>query len=219
MQEHRVIVPRTARYYTVGTPSAGVDDVWFVCHGYGQLAAAFLEPFHVLEDPRRLIVAPEGLSRYYTNHAAREVGASWMTREDRLTEIGDYVRYLDVLADHVLGGLDRDAIRCRALGFSQGVATVCRWIAHGTTRADQVILWAGGVPPDLDLAAHGERLATDLVLVIGEQDEYAGPAAIARERTRLHERGVSHRLITFAGGHRLSRDVLRQLASVTGVSA
>jgi len=96
MQEHHFSTSRSARYFTLGTPEHA-GDLWFVCHGYGQLAARFLERFHPLEAEGRCIVAPEGLSRFYLTESPteRRVGASWMTREDRLHEIDDYLRYLD----------------------------------------------------------------------------------------------------------------------------
>ena len=90
MQEHLFSTPRSARYFTLGSPEDAAE-VWFVCHGYGQLAARFLERFRPIEANRRCIVAPEGLSRFYLTETAteRRVGASWMTREDRLHEIDD----------------------------------------------------------------------------------------------------------------------------------
>src|SRR5258705_7905505 len=89
-------VSRMARYFTIGRPDR---EVWFVLHGYGQLAARFLSRFEPLDDGGRLIVAPEALSRFYLTEdsAERRVGASWMTREDRLTEIEDYVQYLEAV--------------------------------------------------------------------------------------------------------------------------
>src|SRR5206468_3354730 len=74
-------------------------------------------------------------------------GASWMTREDRLHEIDDYVRYLDAVHAQVASG----KARVTALGFSQGTATACRWAAFGSARIDRLIVWGGEVPPDLDL--------------------------------------------------------------------
>ena len=89
MQEHHLAVSRAARYHTLGEGSAATQQVWFACHGYAQLAARFLEKLRVLDDARRYLVAPEGLSRFYLTErpAERRVGASWMTREDRLNEI------------------------------------------------------------------------------------------------------------------------------------
>lgn len=58
MQEHRIAVARTARYFTLGRAER---EVWFVLHGYGQLADRFLRHFDPIDDGTRLIVAPEGL--------------------------------------------------------------------------------------------------------------------------------------------------------------
>src|SRR5207237_10690301 len=112
------------------------------------------EKRRLLDDGRRHLVAPEGLSRFYVGEGAteRRVGASWMTREDRLAEIEDYVRYLDAVYDDVFGRLDRARVTVHALGFSQGAATVSRWTAMGTSRIDRVLLWGGELPPDLELA-------------------------------------------------------------------
>src|SRR5438067_4641848 len=74
-----------------------------------------------------------------------------MTREDRLAEIDDYVRYLDAVYDDVFRRIDRARVTVHALGFSQGAATVSRWTAMGKSRIDRVILWGGEFPPDLDL--------------------------------------------------------------------
>ncbi len=101
MDAHHLPVGRTARYYTLGPIGAATRQVWFACHGYGQLAERFLQRFEPLDDGAHLIVAPEGLSRFYLSDNPRErrVGATWMTREDRLNEIADYVRYLDTLCE------------------------------------------------------------------------------------------------------------------------
>src|SRR5919202_1046254 len=103
MREHHITVTRTARYVTLGDVHEALRQVWFVCHGYEQLPARFRQPSEDLAEGPRLIVAPEALSRFYvesgagTRHADVPVGATWMTREDRLSEIADYVSYLDGL--------------------------------------------------------------------------------------------------------------------------
>src|SRR5206468_1825615 len=120
-------VARTARYETLGSETTA-REVWFVLHGYGQLAASFIQAFSVLDDGTRLIVAPEALNRFYLvgvdsgAAAERPVGATWMTREDRDAEIADYVEYLDALAAQVLGAVRRGERppRVIVLGFSQG---------------------------------------------------------------------------------------------------
>jgi len=211
MQEHVLATPRTARYYTLGSPE-GAADVWFVCHGYGQLASRFLERFRALESERRCIVAPEGLSRFYLteNPSERRVGASWMTREDRLHEIDDYVRYLDTLHTHVVPG----NARVTALGFSQGTATVCRWAAFGAARIDRLLVWGGEVPPDLDLgdARVSVRLrGLSLTLVFGTKDQFFTPKIVATTESRLKQHKVDYERIQFDGGHEIDEATLRSL--------
>lgn len=205
MQEHSLTTPRTARYFTLGVPERATD-FWFVCHGYGQLASRFLERFRPLEAPERCFVAPEGLSRFYLSEspAERRVGAAWMTREDRLHEIEDYVRYLDAVYARVSPG-DHSA---SALGFSQGTATVCRWAALGSARIDRLVLWGGEVPPDLDLT----RLRVPkLTLVYGTRDEFFTPKIVAANEARLREHGTDYELLSFEGGHEIQAATLRSL--------
>src|ERR671933_2286542 len=126
MREHHLTVTRTARYVTLGDVHDSLRQVWFVCHGYGQLAARFLRHFEDLNDGHRLIVAPEALSRFYvesgpgTRHADVPVGATWMTREDRLSEIADYVSYLDGLYAQLFRTCSATEWRCTSSASPRG---------------------------------------------------------------------------------------------------
>ncbi len=205
MQEHHFSTLRNARFFTLGSPERSTD-LWIVCHGYGQLASRFLERFRPIEAEQRCILAPEGLSRFYLTESPteRRVGASWMTREDRLQEIDDYVRYLDAVYAKIV---TRGA-RVTALGFSQGTATVCRWTALGSARVDRLIVWGGEVPPDLDL----KRLRVpQLTLVHGTRDEFFTPKIIAATESRLREHKILYELIPFEGGHEIDAATLRRL--------
>jgi len=217
MQEHHLAVAKTARYYSLGEPGPATRQLWFVCHGYGQLAGRFLRHFEPLDDGSRVIIAPEGLSRFYLSEspAERRVGASWMTREDRLVEIGDYVRYLDAVHDHVRGGMRSEPVSVHAIGFSQGAATVSRWAALGKTHVDRLVLWGGEFPPDLDLTPGmvAERLrSARLTLVYGRADELITPKVVRQIGERLRASGVPYEEMPFDGGHELNETVLKQLA-------
>jgi predicted esterase len=214
VQEHHFTASRTSRYYALGPAAAAAREVWFLLHGYGQLAGRFLGAFQSLDDGTRCLIAPEALSRFYLGEATGRhdrVGASWMTREDRLTDIADYVRYLDALYGD-LGGGHRDSGGITVLGFSQGTATAARWLALGTARADRLILYGGEVPPDLDLAAARERWArTEVILVAGSHDAYITPRILARDEERLRSHGIAYRVERFEGGHEVLPEVLQRL--------
>lgn len=212
MIEHRLTVSRSARYFTAGTPGR---EVWFALHGYGQLAARFLRDLEPLAGDGRLLVAPEALSRFYVDHAERVVGASWMTREDRLAEIADYVSYLDAVYREVSGSGAAPGASVQVLGFSQGCATAARWIAQGRVRATRLILWGGEIPPDLGLeqdAVRDRLAAAGLTLVVGSADAYITAKVLARDTARLDAAGVPYRVVRYEGGHEIRAEVLRALA-------
>ena len=213
VDEHHLSVPRSARYFSTGADPGSAREIWFVLHGYGQLAGRFLRHFAPLADSQRTIVAPEGLSRFYLEGDARDkVGASWMTREDRIREIDDYVRYLDaVFAEVTRERLPMSAIH--VLGFSQGTATACRWLALGGAHAERLILWGGELPPDLDLVRARARWEhTAVLFVAGSTDPFITPKVLARDEQRLQEHGIEYRVERFAGGHEIRGEVLALIA-------
>lgn len=213
MSARHITVGRSARYWVAGVPGRG-SELWYVLHGYGQLAERFLRSFEVLADGSRCVVAPEALSRFYLESGRNDrVGASWMTREDRLTEIADYVRYLDTLHAELAPGWAGEAARVTVLGFSQGTATAARWLALGRARAHRLVLWGGEVPPDLDLGVARERWRnTEVILVVGNADQFVTAKVLARDEARLREHEIPYRVVKFTGEHEILPGVLRLLA-------
>jgi len=219
--EHHIKVGRTARYYMLGEPGEKTRDVWFVCHGYNQLAGDFSRQFEAIADPSRVIVAPEALSRYYLatgpgfHSAEAKIGATWMTRADRDAEIADYVAYLDDLYDEIFTRARRSEVSVTVVGFSQGGATANRWLTRGRARADRLIMWGALLATDADL----NQAATffrdvKLTIVYGKRDQFADEGMIANYEKLLHEKNVPFELITFDGGHRLDRATLKSLARI-----
>lgn len=212
--EHHLTVARTARYQQLGELSSRTQRVWFVCHGYGQLAAYFVRHFAFLTATRddTVVIAPEGLSRFYLQGNGGRVGASWMTRDDRLAEIDDHIGFLNQLAALVLAHCPPD-VEITVLGFSQGTATVSRWLTHALFRPAHLILWAGGFPDDIAPdTAEAMLKALRLSLVIGTADEYISVAQATEQLHRLREFGASASLRSFEGRHELNQAVLADLA-------
>jgi predicted esterase len=213
--EHHLTVARTARYHQLGELSAHTRRVWFVCHGYGQLAAYFIRHFAFLTeaDPHTVVIAPEGLSRFYLNGSSGRVGASWMTRDDRLHEIHDHINFLNQLAQKVLDECLPD-VQVTVLGFSQGTATVSRWLAHAYFRPGRLILWAGGFPEDIAPSVAQNLLhALEVSIVVGSDDEYVTRAQAEQQFQQLEKFAAKTQFVTFIGKHELNRAVLEKLAS------
>ncbi|MGI4885842.1 MAG: alpha/beta hydrolase [Janthinobacterium lividum] len=159
-----------------------------------------------------VVVAPEGLSRFYLHGHGGRVGASWMTRDDRQHEIDDQVSFLNQLAGDVLSRCPA-GVPVTVLGFSQGTATAGRWLVQARFRPVHLVLWAGAFPPDTDPEATHQLLqGLPVTLVVGEHDEYLTPTAVAQQRAHLQQLGALPTLRTFAGGHVLNQEILSQLS-------
>lgn len=217
--EHHFTVARTARYEQLSEPSAATRQLWLVAHGYGQLAEYFIRHFksvHAADPKDTVIVAPEALSRFYLSGNGGRVGASWMTTADRLAEIADQAAYLNALLAQLLAACPPD-VRVTVLGFSQGTATVSRWLAGRSDgwRPHQLILWAGDFPADIEANA-ARRLLQGLpvVLVSGEQDGYVGPEKLRAQAETLRLHGAQVTTESFEGNHTLYPPLLRRLHEV-----
>ncbi len=209
-ESHHLAVSRTARYLTLGRMDGPLDDVWFLLHGYAQLASEFLSHARALARDRRLLVVPEALSRFYHDDH-KKVGASWMTREDRLAEIADYVSYLDRLHDGIFEGRRGTGTRLRVLGYSQGVATAARWAARGKAEIDELVIWGSPLPHDLDGAEMARLGARRVILVGGSRDPFLTEQHREEQSSLLTRHGVRFEMRRFEGGHRLDDDTLRAL--------
>lgn len=217
----RLSTPRTARCAVLGpTDPDAVRSLWIVVHGYAQLAADFVRGFAPVDDGSRRIVAPEALSRFYAPvggdvsvaaHREAPVGASWMTREDRLEEIADYVAWMQRAYEASARELAAD-VPVTVLGFSQGATAASRWVASGAVPAARLICWGASLAPELDLGPASPLRRVRVAIVVGDRDRFVPAAAIEAERARLAAADFPAELVTFPGGHRLDDPTLVRFA-------
>lgn len=211
MKTHNIIISRTARYFSLGEVNDSLQEIWIVLHGYGQLASEFLANFEVLDNGSRLIIAPEGLSRFYIKNSIGEIGASWMTSEDRLNEISDYIKYLSQLDEEIRKEIKGKRIKTVLLGFSQGTATAMRWFEKSNNPIAELILWGGHISPDSNLSCSRYK-ETQLSLVYGAQDKFMLPTYFEEDISILKKYDVGYRVFSYNGGHTIDADTILKLA-------
>jgi predicted esterase len=215
IRTERISVRRTALVASFGPePSKDVRELWYLLHGQGMRAEAFLDSAKVLDDGSRLIIAPEALNRHYLGEVSRDqgIGATWMTKSERESEIRDYVAYLDDLHALMVDRFGGSPPPVTILGFSQGGATGVRWAAFGKVRIARMIVWASSLPPDVDFANLYERQGKPRVeYVAGTRDQWITSKILEGQHTILSDAGVPFAPVGFEGGHRLDDETLLQL--------
>lgn len=195
-----------------GSITENTEQLWFVCHGYGQLANHFLKNFEALDQEQNCIIAPEGLHRFYWKGFSDKVVASWMTKEDRESDITDYVNFLDRVYDEVISFAGKRELKINVLGFSQGAATVCRWVANNHVKVHKLILWAGAFPSDLVLNTETAVFNTiSTYLVVGDADEFINEEEVQKHQQLLQDHQLPFKLMRFHGKHEINRETLLEL--------
>jgi len=211
VQHHNTTIQKTAYYSTLGEANVTVKYLWIVCHGYGQLASQIIHKFSDIATEEHLFIAPEGLSRFYWNEAKGQVGSSWMTKQDRLHEVKDYCNYLQGLLDRYLPLCHKNT-KVMAFGFSQGVATVWRWMIRNKPQLHALIMWAGMTPEDLNFLEDSEYLSTiSIFSVHGTQDQYLTEDRVNFQLRLEKEQQLNIEHFTFEGKHLIDRTTLYKL--------
>jgi predicted esterase len=207
---HTIEVPRHARIGVVGEPDRA-ESAWLVLHGYAMLAQGILHWFRAAAEPRRLLVAPEGLSRFYLEEqGVRRVGASWMTREDREHELEDLLGYLDRVVERFVPS----RLPLQVHGFSQGVAAAARWIVRGRRPVSRLVCWGATIPHDVPLDVLRRALPHEgLHFVTGSRDTRVPALDVEQDAERLRAGGLAPVVHRFDGGHRVDETTLARLAS------
>ena len=185
--------------YQISCKGEKPTTLLYVLHGYGQLAKYFIQKFSHLENI--IIVAPEGGHRFYLKGTGGRVGASWMTKEARETDISDNINYLNSLDVQLSKEFSID--KKILIGFSQGGATAIRWRNESTIDFDSLIVWASDHPKDSKIKKGNDYF------IIGDQDEFIH-SEIKEQMIKDYE-AKGFRICSYIGTHDIDQETLNDL--------
>ncbi len=204
MIEKKITVSKTMRYFIIGDINKA-DKLLYVLHGYGQLASYFIKSFEKLSESY-LVIAPEGMHRFYLKGTSGRVGASWMTKEAREIDIIENTHNLNEL-NKTFGKQFKKTI---ILGFSQGGATAARWFFNNNNNFYRLILWASIFPPDIDLSKEISNKSKQInYFVLGDDDPYFNESK-AKEIINNYKNNNFH-VERFNGSHKIDIDTLKSI--------
>jgi predicted esterase len=136
------------------------------------------------------------------------VGASWMTKEDRESDIQDNLNWLNQLLNELKEKKKFEKIIL--LGFSQGGATAARWFYSKKVPFNQLILWAIVFPPDLERPQINSN--SNNYFVIGTEDEFYKTEAQKNEIAFYQK--IGFRTLLFQGKHDIHKTTMLEILSL-----
>ncbi len=209
--EKEISYQSTNSYSTLNELNEKTKYVWFVCHGMGYLSRYFLKYFDGLNTDENYIIAPQAQAKYYVPPKFRHVGASWLTKENTVSETENVMRYFDAIfgVESIPKGTN-----LIILGYSQGVSVALRFIAKRRIHCDQIVLMSGGIPKELSTDDFSFlNSSTKLSLIFGDNDEYLDEDRILAEKNRAFELfgHLDLKVIPFEGTHEVKKDLINNL--------
>lgn len=208
--QKRVFYSASNTYLTQNKCTASTKNVWMVFHGIGYLSRYFLPFFDELDPEENFIIAPQAPSKYYLDKTYRNIGASWLTREDTAAEIENILRYINaVYKDATIP----ENSRLIVFGYSQGVSVAMRWVAKNKVTCQQLVLYAGGIPDELTeadfLFLKGK---TKVTFLVGDSDAFLSTDRMERESGKIKSLfGGQAAIKVFRGGHEIQKNLIKQL--------
>ncbi|HPE82697.1 MAG TPA: esterase [Aequorivita sp.] len=201
----------TNTYSTLNTLTEETKNIWVVFHGMGYLSKYFIKYFSELDADENYIIAPQAPSKYYQDKDFRHVGASWLTRENTVTETQNILNYVDAVYKKELVKNYPNLI---VLGYSQGVSIATRWVASRKIQCDKLILHSGGIPNELKTQDFEFlKPSAQVIYIYGNKDQYITEARETEEKlkgSRLFQSRL--KIEVFEGIHEVNREFLLKIS-------
>ena len=208
----QISIPKTHKYSQLGEFSEKTNTVWIVLHGYGMLSEFFIKKFECILNEKTVVIAPEGSNRFYLNNNYSRVGASWMTKVDKEKDIEDNISFIETLYTKIVDDIGHNNFKLKTLGFSQGGATLVRWIMSNSIIVDSLILWGSDIPQDSLTNQNKSRWSSiNIKIVIGKKDEYISDENKKKVIDAVNSYGLSYKLIEYDGPHKIIESELIKL--------
>lgn len=208
--EKRIDLTLTAPYHTYGNLTTSTKTIIVAFHGYGQLAKYFIQKFDFLDEEKCYVIVPQGLSKFYLKNHTR-VGASWMTKENRLLDLKNQLHYVQTVFEAETQGVDWAKVRLIILGFSQGVATVSRWATANKILFDKFIVYAGQIAYELtEKDFDFKKSKSEVICLLGDNDQFYNGENVPKFEAGFKAVFPKGKFEIFEGKHEILREVLKQ---------
>jgi len=209
--EKKVSYTTNNTYTTLNSYSDKTKNIWLVFHGLGYLSRYFARYFSELNPDENFVILPQAPSKYYLGNTFKNVGASWLTKENTLEETANVLAYVDAVVE---AEMPKSTAKLIILGYSQGVSIATRWMAQRKIICDHLVLHSGGIPVELK-AAQFDYLpkTTEVTFLYGNKDEYITEARKTEEQLKGNTLfGDRLQIVQFEGTHEVYIPFLSDLS-------
>lgn len=207
--EKEVSFKTNKTYSTLNTIDKN-QNIWFACHGIGQLSHYFLNNFLNIPKEKNYIIAPQAPSKYYHSTQTKRVGACWLTKENTQLEQRNIFRYFDEILNQ-----EKPVIPNIFMGFSQGVSVMLRYLVYKKLNVNDIVIMSGKIPEELkksDFSFLSKK--TKVWLSYGLSDPLLNNKLIDIEINKSRQLfGKRLNIMAFDGKHEINQELILNLGN------
>lgn len=194
-------------YNTLNTLTEKTKNIWFVFHGIGYLSKFFIKSFSLLNAEENYIICPQAPSKYYKDASYKQVGASWLTKENTKIDIENVLNYIDSIFNNE-NITNQNLV---VLGYSQGVSIATRWVAKRKINCSSLILISGQFPAEIQKEDFNHLNDLNVIHTVGEKDPLFDPKNVRAQENYLLNFFQNIKIVNHNGGHEISTKIIEQL--------
>jgi predicted esterase len=207
--EKEVSFKTNKTYSTLNTIDKN-QNIWFACHGIGQLSHYFLNNFLNIPKEKNYIIAPQAPSKYYHSTQTKRVGACWLTKENTQLEQHNIFRFFDEILNQ-----EKPVTPNIFMGFSQGVSVMLRYLVYKKLNVNDIVIMSGKIPEELkesDFNFLSKK--TKVWLSYGLSDPLLNNKLIEVEINKSRQLfGERVNIMTFDGKHEIDQELILNLGN------
>lgn len=207
--EKEVSFKTNKTYNTLNTIDKN-QNIWFACHGIGQLSHYFLNNFLNIPKEKNYIIAPQAPSKYYHSTQTKRVGACWLTKENTQLEQRNIFRYFDEILNQ-----EKPVTPNIFMGFSQGVSVMLRYLVYKKLNVNDIVIMSGKIPEELkesDFNFLSKK--TKVWLSYGLSDPLLNNKLIDIEINKSRQLfGKRLNIMAFGGKHEINQELILNLGN------
>ena len=208
MRQHWISTEQEQRMDVLGELKPSTKHIWIGLHGYGQLVEFFQRTFRDLATEDRVFVFPQAPHKFYINGVSGRVGASWMTKDERLKDIDNQKKYLTTVINWAHAKAPSTPIH--VLAFSQGVATIMRFLGHSPARISTLLAWAGSWPSDASEENIKALSKINFQGWFGDEDEFISRQKQIEIQAHYKDKFELDLAVSlYKGGHKFDKVILK----------
>jgi len=113
----------------------------------------------------------------------------------------------------ILKDINLKDIKVNYLGFSQGTATLSRWLFEDKVKVYKVVFYAGEISPDIDISLSTNFQTAAIDFIYGSKDRFISHSKVDKLKDYFLSKNITIDIKSFDGKHKICEEGIKLFTS------